>query len=560
MTPTDVLIIDDSKTIIKLLTKVLLTNKISNYFFQEDHIFVAYDGMQAIEMLSKYPHITLLISDIMMPELSGHELIEILIDTQKIENLDVIFITTPINKSVITKKITPYIKGVIYKPFTPESFVEFFDNLQATHKKELENRQKIKQAHIKQMKYIKTWAYSYCDEEKIEIDSEMLDALISGEFNHFDLIDDDELYMICQIVLESYLKNRNNSLILNSLAMEKIYNIWRHPEKYSAIGIIDSFENIILNTQTFLEGDSVKELTRHSFILPLNRLLTKTRDMAKVKQKLPYKDFMPFFEELLDLFIDLDPNYKNIEVISTINHIKEINGFENELKAMLSQQKLIETFPFLKEESEILADIQKHIGTCIKYIEQQIIPYFIFKANELAWQNAKRSTKIVSYLKNNMKFKHINTHNLLHQKSIISRIDIKRFQEYDKEKIVLASRDLEILELFKKRFATDMPSTEILIFKSISILNSEFEKYSYKRVVVDLSFTNAIFEGGFSLVKLLNKKFVEFQKIVERGGLYLLVTPSQKEKLENSNIKLRYKILLKPLDSKKIFEQFYLEN
>ncbi len=560
MTPVDVLIIDDSKTITKLLAKILLANKIPNYFFQEEHIFIAYDGMQAIEMLSNHPYITLLISDIMMPELSGHELIEILIDTQKIEDLDVIFITTPINKSVITKKIAQHIKGVIYKPFTPESFVEFFANLQLNHEKELEKRKTIKQTHTKQMKYIKSWAYSYLDEEKVEIEDDALDAIVSGEFDHFDIVDNDELYMICQIILENYLKNKDDSLVFNNLVMERVYNIWRHPEIYGAIGIADNFENIVLNTQTFLEGDPVKEHTRHSFILPLNRLLTKTKEMSKVNQKLTYNDFMPFFEQLLEHFSELEPNYKDTEIVSILTHIKEIKSFEVELKVMLSKEKLTETFTYLKENGDVLDDVQEHIATCVKYINQQIVPFFVYKANELAWQNARKSIKIVSYLKNNMKFKNINTHNLLHQRGVISRAEIKRFQEYDREKMVLASRDLEILQLFRNKFAAEMPLSEMLIFNSISILESEFEKHNYKRVVIDLSFTNTLFENGFSLVKLLNKKFPEFQKIAKQGGLYFLATPSQKEKLENSNIKLNYKILLKPFDTKKIFEQFYLEN
>lgn len=560
MTPTNVLIIDDSKTITRLLSKILLTNKIADHFFQEENIYIAYDGMQAIEMLSKHPHITLLISDIMMPELSGHELIEILIDTQKIKDLDVIFITTPINKSVITKKITPYIKGIIYKPFTPENFVEFFDNLEAEHQKELQNKKDIKQSHTKQMKYIRTWSYSYCDEEKIEIDTKLLDSAINDEFDHFDLIDDDELYMICQIVLESYLKDRDNSLVLNSLSIEKIYNIWCNPEKYNAIGISDSFENIVLNTQSFLESDSIKEHTRVSLILPLNRLLNKTKEMSNVNQKLLYNDFMPFFDNLQEHFAELDPKYKNRDIISVLTHIKEIKSFEDELRAMHSREKLLETFAHLQEHLEMLDDVQKHIATCIKYINQQIIPYFVFKADELAWQNARRSIKIVSHLKAHMKFKNINTHNFLHQRGVINSVDIKKFQGYDKDKIVLISRDLETLELFKKKFISDMPSSEILIFKSISILKGEFQKHNYKKVIIDLNFTNAVFESGFSLLKLLNKRFVEFQKITQSGGLYLLCTPEQKEKLENSKIKLRYTILLKPLDSKKIFEQFYLEN
>lgn len=560
MIPTNVLIIDDSKMITKLTAKILLSNKISNYFFHEDHIYIAYDGMQAIEMLSKYPNISLLISDIMMPELNGHELIEILIDTGKIKTLDVIFITTPINTKIISKKISENIKGVIYKPFSAESFSDFFNNLEIEHERKIQNQKKIKSDHAKQIKYIRTWVQNYCDEDKIDIQPETLETLINSEFDHFYAIDADELYMTCQIVLENYIKSIDNSLVVNSLLMEKVYNIWRHPEKYKTLGMHENFHDIMLNTEAFSNSMSVKEHLKYSFILPLNRLLTKVRDMAKDKQKLLHDDFTPYLDKLLDTFLEIDSNYKNMEVLSILNHIKEIEKFQEELKPLLEKSNLIEKFVYLKDDQDILEDVEKHISTCIKYISQQIIPYYVFKANDLAWQNAKRSSKIVGYLKSNLKFKMINTHNLLHQRGIIDRNEIKKFQKYDKEKIVLATRDLETLEMFKKKLTLDMPPLEILIFKSVSILKNELEKHSYKRVVVDLSFANAIFDNGYLLVKLLNKKFQEFEKIVERGELYLLATPAQKEMLEKSKIKFKYKVFSKPLDNRKIFERFYLEN
>ncbi|MDX9756943.1 MAG: response regulator, partial [Sulfurimonas sp.] len=342
MTPTNVLIIDDSKMITRLTAKILLSNKISNYFFHEDYIYIAYDGMQAIEILSKYPNISLLISDIMMPELNGHELIEILIDTGKIKTLDVIFITTPINTKIISKKISENIKGVIYKPFSAESFSDFFNNLEREHERKIQYEKKIKSDHAKQMKYIRTWVQNYCDEDKIDIQSEALETLIRSEFDHFYAIDADELYMTCQIVLENYIKSIDNSLAVNSLLMEKIYNIWRHPEKYKALGMRESLDDIMLNAEAFSNSMPIKEHLKYSFILPLNRLLTKVRDMAKDKQKLLHDDFTPYLDKLLDIFLEIDSNYKNMEVLSILNHIKEIEEFQEELKPLLQKSNLID--------------------------------------------------------------------------------------------------------------------------------------------------------------------------------------------------------------------------
>ncbi|OHE09202.1 MAG: hypothetical protein A2513_03470 [Sulfurimonas sp. RIFOXYD12_FULL_33_39] len=560
MMPTNVLIIDDSKAITKVITKILLSNKISNYFFHEEHIYIAYDGMQAFELLSKNPKISLVISDVMMPELNGEELIEMLIDTDKIKTLEVIFITTLMNKNNISKKIKESIKGVIYKPFNTVSFSDFFNEIQIEHKKKLHNQQKIKSNHVKQMKYIRTWVQDYCDEENINISLEILEPIISDEFTHHYVIDKDEIYMIYQMILENYINVVNSSCKLNNLLMKKIYNIWHEPERYKPLGVSEDFNNIILNAQNSLTDLSKKDDVRYSIILPLNHLLIQIKNRVKVKQKLSYDDFMPYMDKLLDVFLEIDLKYDNSEILLILNHIKEIERFESELKSLLNKSKLVELFVNLNKAPHLLDGVSNHINTCIKYIKQQIITLYVFKANELAWQKAKKSSNIVAYLKSNLKFKMINTHNVLHEWGIIDKSNIKRFQKYDRERIILATKDLKILEVFKKNLVADMPSLDILIFNTTSILKSELEKCTYTRIVVDLDFTNSVFSNGIQLIKLLTKKYPDIEKIVHDNGLYLLVTVAQAEMLKKSKITFKYKIFLKPLDNKKIFSQFYLEN
>lgn len=560
MIPTDVLIIDDSKTITKLTAKVLLSNKITNRFFHKDSIHIAYDGIEAIEILSKYPNISLVISDVMMPELNGNELIEILIDTGRIKTLEVVFITTPVNKSSISDKSLAYIKGVVYKPFSVESFSDFFNDLQKEYEEKIQNQKKIKTTHTRQMKYIRTWIQDYCLQEQIDIHVKTLESLIKEEFNHSCVIDVQEIYMIYQIILENYIKSINYNLKLNLLLAEKIYKTWLYPEIYKSLGINESFDEIVQSSQTLSKDDSLKENIRLSMILPLNRLLTKTRDGAKVKQKLPYDDFAPFLDKLISVFVGIDDKYQSIEVQSILNHLQEILKFHDELVLLTKEKNLVDKFPVLGETAEITPSVIRHMHTCLKYITQQIIPFYVFKANNTAWQKAKKSPKILNYLKNNLKFQIPSTHNLLFQRGIIDRAESKKFQKYEKEKLILITRDLEILEAFKKKLAYDMPSLEILIFKSASILKNELEKHVYKKIIIDLNFKDSVFENGFYLFKYLNKHLAEFEKIANSGGLYFIPDISHKEILEKTKSKYNYKIIKKPIESKKIFEQFYLEN
>lgn len=559
MMPTNVLIIDDSKVITKLTARILLSNKISNYFFHEKNIYIAYSAMQALEILANHPCISLIISDVMMPEINGEELVEILIDTDKIKSLEIIFITTLINKNNISKHIKNNIKGIIYKPFSVISFSDSFNKLQIQYNEKIAFQQKIKQTHIKQIKYIKSWLNDYCHEERIDVSMKILDPLLNDEFSHFHIIDDNELFMIFRYIVENYLKNSNHELPINDSLIDKIYNTWQQPEKYKALGATSDFENIILNAKTSLNKISTKDDVRYAIIIPLNHLLIRLKNTAKVKQKFPYNDFIPYLNDLLKIFTDIDPKYQDTEILLILNHIKELEEFLSELKFLLNKTALIKKFIFLKESPELLTAIGSHINICTKHIEQHIITLYVFKANELAWIKAKKSPKIISYLEKNLKFKLINTHNFLYEQGIINRTDIKKFQKYDREKIFLATRDLDILEVFKKKLILSMPTLEIAIFNTASILKNNFEKDNYTKFIIDLDFHNSVFNNGFQLIKSLRRKYPDIEKIIQNGSMYLLATSAQLEKL--STDPLNYNVILKSsIDCESLFTKFYLEN
>lgn len=558
--PTSVLIIDDSKVITKLTAKALLFNKIKNYYFHEEHIYIAHNGMEAFSILSAYPQISLVISDLIMPELSGEELIEILIDTGKISSLEVIFISSQVNTDRLSKNIKEHIKGIIYKPFSDSTFSVVFNQMQAEDDKKKQHIKKLKQIHSKQIKYINSWIYDYCQKENILFSQDVLDKIVSDEYNHNFEITKEELFMIFYSVASGYTYAIDNSYKLNTLVLQNIYNAWLEPQKYKRLGIIDEFEEIVSIAQTSLSIDSSEDEIKFLLTLPINQLLVKTKNIAKTKQTLLYNDFVPYLNELIDKFVQIDSKYSCNEVQAILEHIKEIVEFESLLKGLLNKTAVIEKFQNLKEAPKIIEDIRKYFNACIKYIKGNVIPFYVYKANQVIWREAKKSSKITIYLKSNLKKKMINTHNLLYHLNIINRQEMKNFQKYDRDKIFIFTKNLEILTVFKKLSVEKVPSLEISLVNTFSIFKKELEKQQNSKLVIDLNFTNSVFADGLQMLKFIIKKIPAVEPIIYSNNLYLLVTFDELEKLKQNKIKVQYKVILKPINTQSIFEEIYLKN
>ena len=137
---------------------------------------------------------------------------------------------------------------------------------------------------------------------------------------------------------------------------------------------------------------------------------------------------------------------------------------------------------------------------------------------------------------------------------------MKRFQKYDRDKIFLFTKELEVLEVFKKHLIAKVPSLDVSVFNSLSMFKVELEKHKNAKLVVDLSFRDSVFNNGFQLLKFLRKKIPDIEIPIQSSHLYILVTPKQLEKLKDKKNNLNYKVILKPLEEKMIFEEIYLKN
>ena len=558
MIPTNVLIIDDSKLITKLTTKALLSNNIDNYHFDKEHIFVSYDGLEAFETISEHPEISLVISDVMMPRLTGEELIKTLIDVDIISKLKVIFITTPLTIKNMNPKYLKHSSGVIYKPFNDLSFCKKFNQLQIEEKQKLELYNKVKSSHEVQKKYIRTWMDDYSKEKKVDISDRALESILEIEFDLDSTIDKDELFMVLHSVASNYFEAFDDEHTLDDSALNNIYQIWSRPEEYRELGLIYDYDSIISNVHNVINDNSTQEDILSTLIKPFEQLLKQTRNKAKSNKKIPYNDFIPYIEKLIEIFNTIDSNYPTTQVLPTLKRVEEIKEIKVKFEKLSSESEIISILPSLEQKSEFISLIKTRMKSLETFIAKELIPKYVANADSLMWEHAIKSPKIISFIKSNLKSKTPNTHNMLYQHKLINKSDMKKFQKYDSRHIVLVTKQIEVIELFKKSLLIKVPSWEVELYSKVSILDSNIEKKLNSKLIIDLNFSDTIFNNGLQLLKALKKKHPSLQQIINNNELYILASLKQVEILHKNKTVLDYNIILKPINENNIYDKIVL--
>jgi two-component system, chemotaxis family, chemotaxis protein CheY len=112
--PIDLLIVDDSAAIRKILQRVLQQIEIPL-----GNVFEASDGKQALDVLNQHP-VSLVLSDINMPNMDGIELLRILRSSVQWQDLPVIMITTEGSQAKVAEAAKLGATSYVRKPFTAD--------------------------------------------------------------------------------------------------------------------------------------------------------------------------------------------------------------------------------------------------------------------------------------------------------------------------------------------------------------------------------------------------------------------------------------------------------
>lgn len=112
--PFDLLIVDDSAAIRKILQRVLqkAETPIGN-------IYEAGDGVEALAVMKANP-VNLVLSDINMPNMDGLQLLGHIRSSEEWKTIPVILITTEGSQAKVMEAAQNGATGYVRKPFTPE--------------------------------------------------------------------------------------------------------------------------------------------------------------------------------------------------------------------------------------------------------------------------------------------------------------------------------------------------------------------------------------------------------------------------------------------------------
>ena len=114
----NVLIVDDSAAIRKILTRVLTQTDLPFGDIRE-----AGDGLEALQVLKSFPA-SLILSDINMPNMDGLQFLTSVRADSQWKQVPVIMISTEGNQAKVLEAAQQGANGYVRKPFTPEQIKE----------------------------------------------------------------------------------------------------------------------------------------------------------------------------------------------------------------------------------------------------------------------------------------------------------------------------------------------------------------------------------------------------------------------------------------------------
>ena len=111
----DVLVIEDDPVVSRLVEHLLVRRGFV--------VHVATDGLQAQALLKTLPRPAVVVMDVMLPYVSGFELISEIRQTPGWDNVPVIMLTSKSQERDVLRAFDAGVNDYVVKPFRPEEFV-----------------------------------------------------------------------------------------------------------------------------------------------------------------------------------------------------------------------------------------------------------------------------------------------------------------------------------------------------------------------------------------------------------------------------------------------------
>ncbi len=531
MNPYQTLIADDSTMITKIIKKALLANS-TDLHFEESAIFIARDGMEAFEIMASKPDIKLIITDINMPHLNGDEFIEILQDTNKLEHIDVIFVTS--TKIILKPEIKNKILGVIYKPFNTTTFNEKMHQLYIDNKERVKRKRKIQKQQKVQKEIVLQISKAYLKRYDIEYKQKLLDAQICNNF-HDESIDESEYSDIVHATLSLYLFEIESSHVVNIKQIRCIIKEQNKKIKHekNRFGLIREFEEILKEIQK--RELSNKELL-NELIGPINEKVSLILASVKRYPKQVIKRFSTHFNYIAEEFNKIDCEFMDDSLSKSLSELQEISEFKAWLEEFLEDNKICIVIPAIKKNSQLHNAIHKHLKS-ISIKNERAMQHYCGAIDAYIWKKAKESKEIITYLQQKLHMKMPNSLEFLRSREKYTLDKYKQDYKLDHQKVIVISNSLDILETFKSLTASPFDNWSFHLFTKKSTLEVWLKANIPHRIIVDYNYTTQDAKNGIEFIAQMATAYPILDKIIKRHQLFLITNNSDVAKVQKTKIK-----------------------
>ena len=546
---TPALIVDDSMMIVKIIKKALLANEIKGFNFNEKNIYTASDGMEAFDVMGQGHNIQLIVSDINMPNLNGDEFIEILQDTGKLKELDVVFVTSSSTKLVLSNSMKEETLGVVYKPFRYDSFNEEMNLLQ--RKKELMNieTQQVKENQVEQKKFIEKVCFMYLEELNFEVKADIFSVLIDETFTN-ENVNESEFAEIIYSTLSTYMFEEENNHKVNN---KKISCILKSFEKKAVIkekrfDFIAGFEERIryVNSHELELKEILLELTT-SLLDKISMALSKVKKFPKLSTKL----YSPYFDFIVEEFIKIDCDFMDNNLQKLIFEQKESEQFHKWIYDFLDNSELVEKVEIVSKSQELKSAVLKRLN--IAYKQNFLLSQHYCGGIEFhLFRKAKDSVEIYNYFKRNMSNTIPNSSRFLFHKEKISKKDRDSYIPFEKQKVVIMSNDLKVLEVFKEIVNVPFDNWDFLCFTKTLLLDTLIKSNIPNKLIIDYDYQTSTSGNGIEFLKAIINKNPIFKNMLVMKQIYIIANKNQFIELHQDKSEYDFSIIQKPLTMKDI--------
>ncbi|MEO1954252.1 MAG: hypothetical protein ABGW74_06075 [Campylobacterales bacterium] len=215
--------------------------------------------------------------------------------------------------------------------------------------------------------------------------------------------------------------------------------------------------------------------------------------------------------------------YKDKKTIVFLRNLDELISFKEYINEYKKSKKLYKEIPLA---TKVFMRCETSFSTVIFKIER-IIPHYIGWMNLYIWKRFFDLKIFNNYVDTNLSKESPNIQNFLLEHK---KIDITQYKKYKPENIVIMSKNLDILALFKKKLEKKLTDFTFHIFPTLKHLDVWVKTNKIDRIIIDFDIHTNSFSNGLEALSYF-KKIDSCYSAFYMQRLYLIIDDTKMDML-----------------------------